>query len=186
MLGHSFDSNFGFSGMRKLAAQLRDTRTRAGWARRFGSPVNFFHGVRRLYECLELQFTAPGATRPAYADFLDEAAPVLGAPALVEAAGLVRESGAAWSRMAARAAEATAGLGAYTDLCEERMLVLLTRGREAADEVRALSAKIEELTAGYADPLGDDGRAALFMELAELVDTARAHEERAVALLATV
>src|SRR2546430_1972254 len=149
VLGHSFDSNFGFSGMAKLADQLRDGRTKAGWAKRFGSPVNFFHGVRRPYERPELQFTAPGATRPAYAAFLDEAAPVLGAPALVEAAGLVRESGAAWSRMAARAAEATAGLGAYTDLCEERMLVLLTRGREAAGEVRALSAKIEELTAGY-------------------------------------
>jgi len=40
--------------------------------------VAFFHGVRRLYECLELQFTAPGATRPSYAEFLDEAAPVVG------------------------------------------------------------------------------------------------------------
>jgi hypothetical protein len=186
VLGHSFDSNFGFSGMAKLADQLRDTRTKSGWAKRFGTPVNFFHGVRRLYECLELQFTAPGATRPAYADFLDEAAPVLRAPMLNEAAAIFRESGAAWSRVADRAAEATAGLGAYTELCEERMLVMLTRGPEGADEVRALSAKIEELTAGYADPLGDDGRVALFVELAELADTARAHEERAVALLATV
>ena len=186
VLGHSFDTNFGFSGMAKLADQLRDARTKAGWAKRFGSPVNFFHGVRRLYECLELQFTAPGATRPAYADFLDEAAPVLRKPALNGAAALFRESGAAWSRLAERAAEATAGLGAYTELCEERLLVMLTRGREGADEVRALSAKIEELTAGYADPLGHDGRAALFVELAELVDTARAHEERAVGSLKTI
>jgi Domain of unknown function (DUF4872)/Butirosin biosynthesis protein H, N-terminal len=183
VLGNSFDSNFGFSGMAKLAAQLRDTRSKAGWARRFGSPVNFFHGVRRLYECLELQFTAPGATRPRYADFLDEASPILGGSALGEAAALFRESGATWSALAARAADATAGLGAYTELCEERALLLLTRGRDAIDEVRALSAKIEELTEGYSDPLGDDGRAALFAELADLVDTAREHEERAVALL---
>ncbi len=177
VLGHSFDSNFGFSGMAKLAAQLRDTRTKTGWAKRFGSPVNFFHGVRRLYECVELQFTAPGATRPIYADFLDEAAPVVGAPALGEAAALFRESGAAWSRLAARAAEATTGLGAYTELCEERMLLLLTRGRDAAAELQALSAKIAELSAGA------DVDEALFAELADLVDTARAHEERAVALL---
>jgi hypothetical protein len=177
VLGHSFDSNFGFSGMAKLAAQLRDTRTKAGWAKRFGSPVDFFHGVRRLYECLELQFTAPGATRPIYADFLDEAAPVLGAPALSEAAALFRESGAAWSRIATRAAEATTGLGAYTELCEERMLLLLTRGRDAVEELRTLSAKIAELAAGQ------DVEVALFAELADLVDTAREHEERAVALL---
>ena len=186
VLGNNFDTNFGFSGMRKLAAQLRDTRSKAGWARRFGSPVNFFHGVRRLYECLELQFTAPGATRPVYADFLDEAAPVLGGSVLGEAAALVRESGAAWSRLAARAADATAGLGAYTELCEERALLLLTRGRDAADEVRALSAKIDELTEGYSDPLGDDGRATLFAELADLVDCARECEEQAVAVLSSV
>lgn len=180
VLGHRFDSNFGLSGMTKLAAQLRDTRTKTGWAKRFGPPVNFFHGVRRLYECLELQFTAPGATRPIYADFLDEAAPVLGEPALGEAAALFRESGAAWSRLAARASEATTGLGAYTELCEERMLLLLTRGRDATDELRALSTKIAELSAEA------DVDLALFAELADLVDGARAHEERAVAVLATV
>jgi hypothetical protein len=186
VLGHSFDSNFGFSGMSKLATQLRDTRTKAGWTKRFGSPVNFFHGVRRLYECLELQFTAPGATRPLYAEFLDEAAPILGRPLLGEAAGLLRESGAAWSRLAARAAEATTGLGAYTELCEERMRLMLTRGRDAADELQRLSAKIKEQTEEYADPLGEDGRSALFAELSDMVDVARDHEERAVALLSMI
>jgi hypothetical protein len=185
VLGHSFDVNFGFSGMARLAGQLRDTRTKTGWAKRFGSPVPFFHGVRRLYDCLELQFTAPGATRPLYADFLDEAAGVLDAPALAQAAALFRESGARWSQLAARAAEATAGLGAYTELSEERALLMLTRGREAADELRALSSKIDELTEGYADPLGDEGRTVLFAELADLVDAAREHEERAVTLLAS-
>lgn len=73
VLGHSFDANFGFSGMDKLAGQLRDATTKTGWERRFGAPVPFFHGVRRLYECLELEYTAPGATRPLYADFLEQA-----------------------------------------------------------------------------------------------------------------
>ncbi|MFE5940828.1 hypothetical protein ACFQ69_36490 [Streptomyces sp. NPDC056470] len=36
VLGNNFDVNFGFSGMEKLAAQLRDTRTKTGWERRFG------------------------------------------------------------------------------------------------------------------------------------------------------
>ena len=181
VLGHSFDSNFGFSGMAKLAAQLRDTRTKNGWARRFATPVAFFHGVRRLYECLELQFTAPGATRPRYADFLDEAAPVVGAPVLGEAATLFRRSGALWSQVAERAAGATAGLGAYTDLCEQRLLLLLTRGRDAAGEIAALSAKINELTEEAAPD--ESLRDALFAQLADLVDAAREHELRAVALL---
>jgi hypothetical protein len=184
VLGHSFDVNFGFSGMARLAVQLRDTRTKAGWAKRFSSSAPFLHGVRRLYDCLELRFTAPGATRPLYADFLDEAAAVIDAPELTQAAAMFRESGALWSQLAARAAEATAGLGAYIELCEERMLLLLTGGREAADAQRALSTKIDELAEGHPDPLGDDGRTALFAELADLVDAAREYEERAVSLLA--
>jgi hypothetical protein len=184
VLGNNFDSNFGLSGMAKLAAQLRDTRTRNGWARRFGTPVAFFHGVRRLYECLELQFTAPGATRPRYADFLDEAAPVVGAPALAEAGTLFRRSGAVWSQVAQRASGATAGLGAYTDLCEQRLLLLLTRGRDAMDEVAALSARINELTEGAAPD--EAARTALFTDLADLVEAAREHEQQAVTLLCTV
>ncbi|PWK66745.1 uncharacterized protein DUF4872 [Streptomyces sp. CG 926] len=99
VLGNRFDVNFGFSGMEKLAAQLRDVRTRTGWERRFGSPEAFFAGTRRLHTCLEVEWTAPGATRPLYADFLDLA----GRP---EAAALFRDSAGNWSRLAelARAA----------------------------------------------------------------------------------
>src|SRR4051812_9847291 len=45
VLGNSFDVNFGFAGMAKFAAQLRDTRRKDSWAKRFGSPVAFAHGM---------------------------------------------------------------------------------------------------------------------------------------------
>jgi hypothetical protein len=185
VLGNSFDVNFGFSGMRRLAGQLRDARGKLGWTARFGAPVPFFHGIRRLYECLEEQYTAPGATRPLYADFLDEAAEILGAPRLAEAAGLFRESGALWSRLAARAGEVSTGLGGYAELAEERLSLMLRQGRAAEAEIRALTVRIDELAteSARADPLGGDGRRALFHELADLVDTARTREEEAVQLL---
>ncbi|MEU8004836.1 DUF4872 domain-containing protein [Catellatospora sp. NPDC049111] len=106
VLGNSFDVNFGFSGMAKLAAELRDTGTRKGWARRFGDPAGHAHAMRRLAECLEREYTAPGATRPLYADFLDEAAALLAAPALTAATALFRESGQTWSALAAHATRA--------------------------------------------------------------------------------
>ncbi|WP_037257059.1 DUF4872 domain-containing protein [Kibdelosporangium aridum] len=93
VLGNNFDVNFGFSGMAKLADQLRDTKTKTGWTKRFGDTE---HGTKRLYECLEEQYTAPGATRPLYADFLDE----VGRP---QPAKIFRQSGAAWSRLAQKA-----------------------------------------------------------------------------------
>ncbi|WP_328761757.1 BtrH N-terminal domain-containing protein [Streptomyces sp. NBC_00272] len=101
VLGNHFDVNFGFTGMEKLAAQLRDGTTRTGWERRFGGSAEHFRaGTGRLYACLEEEWTAPGATRPLYADFLDLA----GRP---EAAALLRDSAGHWSRLAdlARTAE---------------------------------------------------------------------------------
>jgi hypothetical protein len=59
--------------------------------------------LRRVHACLELQYTGPSATRPLYADFLDEAAIVLGESGLTRAAALFRTSAEHWSAVASRA-----------------------------------------------------------------------------------
>jgi hypothetical protein len=161
--------------MEKLSAQLRDARTKSGWERRFGAPIPFFHGVRRLYECLEVEYTAPGATRPLYADFLDLAG-------RREAAELFRESARGWERLASLALETVSGLGAYTDICEERMLLIMTRGHAAREEIRTLGEKAAALARGYGAPDADERRR-LFDELADIVDANIALERRAVELL---
>jgi hypothetical protein len=181
VLGNSFDVNFGFSGMAKLSVQLRDTKTKNGWHKRFGAPVPFAHGVRRLYECIELEYTAPGATRPVYADFLAEAAPLAG-PGLAEAAALFRASGAKWSSLAMLALDATSGL-TYAELAEERLALMFSRGREAEPEIRELNARLDALATEYGDPLGDSGRQDLFAAMADIVDECMALEQQAVALL---
>lgn len=89
VLGNNFDVNFGFSGMRKLAEQLRD-KGKKGWAQRWAYDPAFVQ--KRLHDCLEVEYTAKGATRPLYAEFLDEAG-LPGAPEF-------RESGALWSEIA--------------------------------------------------------------------------------------
>jgi hypothetical protein len=183
VLGTSFDVNFGFSGMAKFAGQLRDTRTKDGWPKRFGAPVPFAHGVRRLYECLELEYTAPGATRPVYADFLDEAAPLV-SPRLTEAAELFRAAGARWSALATLALDATSGLG-YAELAEERLALMFSRGRAAEPEIRELNKRLDAQAAEYAaaDPLGDAGRRDLFATMADIVDECLALERPAAGLI---
>jgi Butirosin biosynthesis protein H, N-terminal/Domain of unknown function (DUF4872) len=184
VLGNNFDVNFGFSGMAKLSTQLRDQRTKTGWLKRFGAPVPFYHGVRRLYECLELEYTAPGATRPVYAAFLDEAAPLVSGD-LAEVAELFRQSGATWSRLAALALETTSSLGEYAEVAERRLEVMCSRGSAAADEIRELTVRLDTLAAEHAatDPLGDTGRLALFNDLATHVDDCLTTERQAVELL---
>jgi hypothetical protein len=176
VLGNSFDANFGFSGMARFAQQLRDRRTKAGWARRFAEPGAFAWALLRLHDCLEVEYTAPGATRPLYARFLDEAAGVLGRPALGEAAAVLRESARNWSRLADLAAETADGMGEVAMLAQRRMAVVMNEGRAGAEEIAALSAEMAAHNAPGPDP-------ALLEELAALVDTAAAHERKAIAML---
>ncbi len=89
VLGNNFDVNFGFSGMRKLAEQLRD-KGKKGWTQRWAEDPGFVK--QRLHDCLEVTYTAPGATRPLYAEFLDE----VGLPGAEE----FRRAGKLWSRIA--------------------------------------------------------------------------------------
>ncbi|WP_411103222.1 BtrH N-terminal domain-containing protein [Streptomyces sp. cmx-4-9] len=120
VLGNQFDVNFGFTAMEKFAAQLRDGATRTGWEQRFGSsPEALRAATRRLYSCLEVEWTAPGATRPLYADFLDS----VGRP---EAAALFRESAGHWSQLASLARDADPQAGAderrtLFDACAEQV-----------------------------------------------------------------
>jgi hypothetical protein len=131
VLGNSFDVNVGFSGMAKFAGELRDTRTRKGWARRFAEPAARAHAMRRLVECLEKEYTAPGATRPIYADFLDLVAPEN------DAAGLIRAAGDRWSALA-RSATTDGDLRAWCD-----------RAADLVDEAAALEKRaMEALSAG--------------------------------------
>jgi hypothetical protein len=111
--------------MAKLAAELRDRRTRKGWVRRFEAPAAYAYAMGRLVECLEREYTAAGATRPIYAEFLDAVAP--------EAAAPVRASGRAWSALARWAADGPPGgdLAAWCDRAADLVDEALAAEREA-------------------------------------------------------
>ena len=109
VLGNAFDTNMGLRGMAKLAADLREPRAKTGWSRRFGGDDAFAHATRRLDECLQREYTAADATRPIYADFLDEAAGLMPTVDAQGAAVLFRESGQHWGGVTALARAADAG-----------------------------------------------------------------------------
>jgi Domain of unknown function (DUF4872)/Butirosin biosynthesis protein H, N-terminal len=168
VLGNSFDVNFGFSGMRRLAAWLRDPKESRPSAEAFGFTM------RRLYQGLTSENTSAGGTRPLYAEFLDEAADLLADGRLGEAADLFRASGRTWAEIADRALGGTEGFGEVAELVQRRAMVRLTQGDEAE-----LTARIQA-----AGPVTLPDVAALRAGLADLVDRARETEERAVPLLA--
>ena len=108
VLGHYFDTNMGLRGMAKFVAELRDSRTKTGWARRFPTDEALRTAFRRLADCLTWQYTAVGGTRPLYARFLTEAADVTGLD-LLPAAEDARLSGEIWTQIADLAGSAGSG-----------------------------------------------------------------------------
>ncbi len=183
VLGHAYDANFGLSGMAKLVDALGDRKGRKGWSTLFGRPDGFFWALRRLHDCLELEYTAPGATRPLYADFLAEAA-LDGSYS--EAAALFRASGEHWSALAAQALASAPELARYDDLSERKLALMVTEGARASDEIQAISAEMASLPAAYAQgaPLSPSEQDAVFDALHERAAAALTVEREAVAVLA--
>lgn len=99
VLGNSFDVNLGLSGMAKFVTELRDVTTKAGWTRRFAAPESFRIGMTRLADCLTWAHTAPGGTRPLYAEFLTESGPIASLD-LTDAAASAALSGDRWTSIA--------------------------------------------------------------------------------------
>jgi Domain of unknown function (DUF4872) len=110
VLGNSFDVNFGLSGMRRLAHELRDDSTRHGWQRRFASPAHARYACRRLAECLTSAHTAYAATRPLYARFLAEVHDRVLSRPLAGAVTCFEDSGRRWAALA-QTARAASDLG---------------------------------------------------------------------------
>ena len=104
-----------------FAAELADTGSKKGWPNRFATAIAFENASRRLAECLTWAHTAAGATRPLYAQFLQEAAPLTGLD-LSGASEAALLAGDRWTDLADLAAVATAdedpreSIAAYADL----------------------------------------------------------------------
>lgn len=184
VLGHSFDVNFGFSGMGRLADQLADPDGKNGWTKRFVEPGTLFWAVYRLRNCLQVEYTGPDGTRPEWADFLDEAASVLaatgGGPSDVsadadrwrQAAVEIRAAGELWSGLVADALAAHPAFEAIGSSA---------RAARAGEDATELAVR---LAAAYAeDPLPAASTRELLDRLAERVRGARGREQRAVELL---
>ncbi|WP_433267409.1 BtrH N-terminal domain-containing protein [Actinosynnema sp. CS-041913] len=176
VLGNNFDVNFGFSGMRKLAEQLRGDG-RQSWIRRWADPAGLFFALRRLHDCLEVEFTGPSASRPLYAEFLRE----VGRP---EAAGLFDASGRVWTDIADRAVALTPALLDYDEIVTERLRLQLTEGAAASSAIRSLNSRIVDLQNKMAsDPPAEDQVREALGGLAALADRARELEESALTAL---
>lgn len=179
----SYAGNFGFSGLEKWRDLLTDETDKKGWRTLFASPAHAIVALKRTYECARYHVTPPAGGRPLYADFLDEAAPIVGDEKLAEAAALLRKSAVLWDEIADLALpEGEDELGQARRVVEELHDILREEGSRGLDDVVELRVQLAVMP-GKAT-IEEDLVFPIYDKIAERVDGILGLEREALGLLA--
>lgn len=181
-----FKNNFGLAALLKWAEGVADPKDRKGWPHLFPPGPLLYDALVAVFRYIELFETSGSASRPLYADFLDEAAGILNQPALGAGAALFREAGRRWSALAAAVLPDTVDPLAETRaLLVQRNRLFRERGQDAQPEMQAATERLAAIRAemGAAFPLDPGAVTALLGELRAHILGIHAVEAAAVAAL---
>jgi hypothetical protein len=184
-LGRRSDS-FSLPAFRKWARLLTGTGNAKAWPKVFADRVSLFDACVSVYENLEPSGSGGGNLRGLYAEFLDEAAELLGTPALGRAAGAYREAAARWREVAGVALPAGAEPFAEARRLTDQLQAQVERGDAGRGQAAATAGRLWALRDRWRPEFpGDDGQvAAMLAALAAAVGAACDAEEAALAALA--
>jgi Butirosin biosynthesis protein H, N-terminal/Domain of unknown function (DUF4872) len=185
-LGRPSES-FSLPAFRKWARLLVDTRNAKAWPRVFADRVSLFDACLSVYENLEPAAGPDGGNlRGLYAEFLDEAAGLLDAPALGDAAAAYRAAAARWRAVADVALPADREPFAEARRLTDRLQAQVEAGDAARREAAGTAARLWALRDRWRPAFpGDDADVeALLADLAAAVTAACQAEEAALQRLA--
>ena len=167
--------NWGLAALQKWAAMLTNTRNKQSWARFFPRGAGLYSalighkGQPGAFEWICTWQAADGAERGLYADFLDEAALILGKPALNDVAQTFRKSADAWCALAnALLPDDCAPLKVARELTLSRRRLFIEHGDARLDDIRTIDERLAELRKATAleFPLSERETAALLENIA--------------------
>jgi hypothetical protein len=153
---------------KKWARLMTDTKNKKGWPVVFKEKKGLYSTLRSLHEGIKHFGTKGGGLRYFYADFLNEAAAVVGNQALEAAAAHYTELGDRWKHFAdAVLPDHIAPLAETRQIEAQKYAVFLEQGNDGLDEVAELSQQLsdleEELNSQF--PISDDDMHTLFAEM---------------------
>lgn len=178
----NFRSNCGFAGMEKWQRLLTDAKDKKGWSTVFNTPDKAYVGLRRAYECIQYEYTAPAGGRLFYAEFLDESAGLTGDTKLSKAAEHWRDAADGWSALAGLIADAPDdAIQKGCQLCDQRAELLDQDADAATDELQRLAEAQRNLKDDC--QLTPESAVKVFDAMADRLDDIIAIERRAVEAL---
>ena len=175
--------NFGFKAMAHWRQMLAKS-TKGSWAREYPTGRPLLAALTSAYTFLGPAFgKTVQADRDVYADFLDEAAAILGVDALADVAEDYRRAGRAWSQLIDALLPRDLPMLSDARHCIDRKTELfIESGAARLDEIIALRDQLADImTASESDfPLDEDDVANLRGELSERLAMVEKYERSAV------
>jgi hypothetical protein len=184
---NSSSQSFSLPALQKWAKLMTDPKNKKGWPVVFADRRGLYSALSSIFEAIALH-DAPGGLRALYADFLTEAAPLVGGSGLEAVAAQYRDLGNLWDDFAEAALPGSvAPFREAKQRLRERNEVL-ARGGDAWRATGDLTARIGAIrSACNLDfPLNDAEVTDLFADLQARLRAIHASERKAIESLANV
>lgn len=146
-------NNFGLAAYRWWVDLLTKPKSRLSWEREFPAGAKMLAGLTSAFTDIVLfgKATDDYADRGRYADFLNEAAPLLNRPGLRGAAALFRDAAVEWGKLAyALLSDDVQPFGETRALMLRRHEAFLNRGNAATEEMTAIDGRLAAIRAAVA------------------------------------
>ncbi|MCA9902934.1 MAG: DUF4872 domain-containing protein [Anaerolineae bacterium] len=175
-------SSWGFAAYDKWIDLLTKSKHKQSWGKMFAPGPRMYAGLTSTYKYLEVFYTGGAGARGLYADFLEEAAAILGKPALRAVAGQFRACAERWTAFTRDVLpDAIPPLKEARDLLTREYTLYLERGiatdGEQAQIIGRLAALRQAMDSDF--PLDEAGATAMRERLAEHVAGIRTAEQAA-------
>jgi len=181
--------NFGFAAYRHWAEMLVKPTGRGSWAAEYAPGRALYAVLTSAFTDIALFGKADWADRDLYADFLLEAAALLGKPALADIAPQFRASALAWAELGrALLPDDAPLLGETRELLQRRHDVFRTQGSAALAEIEAINGRLTAIkqTVAQEFPLSSAETAVLRQNIRAHVLTIHDIEKEAITTLQAI
>ncbi|KAA3647970.1 MAG: DUF4872 domain-containing protein [Chloroflexi bacterium] len=184
-LNASSDS-FSLPSIRKWARMMTDTKNKKAWPVVFKGGRGLYGSLRTLYEGIEIVGTGGGGMRGMYADFLDEAAPVIEVEDLKTVATLHRALEKHWRQLAhALLPDSVAVFKKTKDMLSERAGIELKQGSAGLEAITPLNDELHAIKGELNEdfPLSASEISELFENIQSQLEEIYAAEKEALVTL---
>lgn len=141
-----YASNFGFAAYQRWADVLFNNKDKQSWNKIFPAGRNMFAGLTSAFERIELFGTGGSASRPMFADFLDEASAILNRPALRDASKNFRAVAPAWEALClALLPDSIPPFKEARQLLLQKRAAFYDKGGAASAEIKKIHTRLEKI-----------------------------------------